>query len=69
VINGLLVSETDDEVTLRTVEAIDRTVSRDEIVEIKKSEKSIMPEELHLTVDRQGLVDIVHYMKTLLKKD
>lgn len=69
VINGLMVSETDDEVTLRTAEAIDRTVSRDEIVEMKKSEKSIMPDELHLTVDRQGLVDIVHYMKTLLKKD
>lgn len=69
VINGLLISQTDEEVILRTAEAIDRKVPADEIVEMKKSEKSIMPEGLHQTVDRQGLVDIVQYMTTLRKKD
>jgi hypothetical protein len=54
---------------LRTAEAIDRTLAAGDIVEMKKSEKSIMPEGLHQTVDRQGLVDIVQYMTTLRKKD
>lgn len=69
VVNGLLISQTDDEVILRSAEAIDRKLAADEIVEMKKSEKSIMPEGLHQTVDRQGLVDIVQYMTTLRKKD
>jgi putative membrane-bound dehydrogenase-like protein len=69
VINGLLISQTDDQVILRTAEAIDRTIAAADIVDMKKSEKSIMPEGLHQTVDRQGLVDIVQYMTTLRKKD
>lgn len=69
VINGLLISQTDEAVILRTAEAIDRKIPAAEIVDMKKSEKSIMPEGLHQTVDQQGLVDIVQYMTTLRKKD
>ncbi len=67
-ISGLKVSETDQQVTIRTAEAIDRTFAQDEITEIKQSEKSIMPDNLHQLVDQQGLVDIVEYMTTLKKK-
>ncbi|HBJ37454.1 MAG TPA: hypothetical protein DDZ51_22405 [Planctomycetaceae bacterium] len=69
VLSGVLISQTDDLVILRTAEAIDRTLAANDIVEMKKSEKSTMPEGLHQTVDRQGLVDIVEYMTTLRKKD
>ena len=68
VINGLKVSETPDEVVIRTAEAIDRTIAQDDIEQMKKSEKSIMPDNLHQMVDQQGLVDIVEYMTTLTKK-
>lgn len=68
VISGVLVSETDDQMILRTAEAIDRQLAKDEIEEVKKSDKSIMPENLHHTTDQQGLIDIVEYLMTLKKK-
>jgi putative heme-binding domain-containing protein len=68
VITGLKVSETPTDVVIRTAEAIDRRIPQGEIEEIKKSEKSIMPENLHHTFDQKGLVDIVEYMTTLTKK-
>jgi putative membrane-bound dehydrogenase-like protein len=67
VVSGLKISETETQVTIRTADAIDRVLSQDEITEIKQSEKSIMPDNLHHTVDQQGLVDIVEYMTTLKK--
>ena len=68
VINGLKMSETPEEVIIRTPEGIDRKIAQDEIEEIKKSDKSIMPENLHHTIDQKGLLDIVEYMTTLKKK-
>ncbi len=68
VINGLLISKSDDEVVIRTIDAIDRTIASDDIDAMKQSEKSIMPENLHHTIDQQGLIDIVQYMTTLTKK-
>lgn len=69
VVSGVLVTETVDAVTLRTAEAIDRMIPRDELTEFKKNEKSIMPEGLHQTIETQGLVDIVQYMRTLKRRD
>ena len=68
VVSGLKISETESQFTVRTVDAIDRSFKREEIVEVKQSEKSLMPENLHHTIDQQGLVDIVEYMMTLKKK-
>lgn len=68
VINGLKVSETPEEVTIRTAEAIDRKIPQEDIEQIKKSDKSIMPDNIHLTMDQQGLVDVIEYMTTLKKK-
>lgn len=67
VVSGVLVSQTEDEVILRTAEAIERRLPVDQIVEIKKSDKSIMPDGLHLLVDVQGLADVVQYMISLKK--
>ncbi len=68
VISGLKVSETPDDIVIRTAEAIDRKILRSEIERVKKSDKSIMPDNLHHTVDQRGLVDIVEYLTTLKKK-
>lgn len=68
VVTGLKISETESEVVIRTAEAINRKLSRDDIEVIKKSEKSIMPENLHHLTGQQGLIDIVEYMATLTKK-
>jgi putative heme-binding domain-containing protein len=68
VINGLKMSETPLEVVIRTAEAIDRKIPRTEIEQIKKSETSIMPDNLHLNFDQKGLIDIIEYMTTLTNK-
>ena len=68
VITGVMVSETADRVVIRTAEAIDRTVSRDEIEELKKGDVSIMPADLHHATGQQGLIDIVEYLMTLRQK-
>ena len=68
VIVGIKVSETESEVVIRTAEAIDRKIPRSDIDRLKKSEKSIMPENLHHSFDQKGLIDLVEYMVTLKKK-
>jgi len=68
VITGVKVTETDQHLVLRTAEAIDRKIPKDAIEDLKKSEKSIMPENLHHTIDQQGLVDMVEYLMSLKKK-
>ncbi len=68
VINGLKISDSEKEIVIRTAEAIDRRLAKENVEQIKKSEKSIMPENLHHTFDQKGLVDIVEYMTSLTKK-
>ncbi|MEM9365859.1 MAG: PVC-type heme-binding CxxCH protein [Planctomycetota bacterium] len=68
VVTGILVTQTDEEVVLRNAEAIDIVIDADELIELKKSPKSIMPENLHHTTDQQGLVDLVEYLMTLTKQ-
>jgi putative heme-binding domain-containing protein len=67
IIAGLLVTRDDQNVTLRTTEAIDKTFAVDEIDEMIKSETSLMPADLQKTLSVQDLVDVVAYMKTLKK--
>lgn len=65
--NGLLISDTDESVTLRNREGIDRKFSRTHIEEFEKQKLSLMPQDLQklLTVDQ--LVDLVEYILTLRK--
>ena len=66
-ITGLLISETDDAVTLRNSEGIDKTIDQEDIEIFKKQKTSLMPQDLQklLTVDQ--LVDLVEYTLTLKK--
>ena len=64
---GLLISETDEAVTLRNSEGIDKKIAQEDIEIFKKQKTSLMPQDLQklLTVDQ--LVDLVEYTLTLKK--
>ena len=66
-VTGLLISETDESVTLRNSEGIDKTIEQEEIEIFKKQKTSLMPQDLQklLTVDQ--LVNLVEYTLTLRK--
>lgn len=68
VVVGLLVSNTEQSVTLRDAKGIEYTFAKTDIDELKKQEKSLMPENLHELISEQGLVDLVEYLNTLKKK-
>ena len=67
VISGLKVSETDQVIVIRTADAVDRRIPKTEVDVVKKSDKSIMPENLHHAFDQKGLIDLVEYMTSLTK--
>ncbi len=67
-VSGLMVSETDDSVSLKDIEGIVRTFSRDEIDEITRQETSLMPADLQKVLTAQDLVDLVEFLQTLKKK-
>ncbi len=68
VVTGLLVSQNGDQVTLRDAKSIERTFVKSELEDFKKSEKSLMPENLQETMTEQGMVDLVEYLMSLKKK-
>ena len=67
VVVGLMVSQTDDKVTLKDALGIERSMPKSEIEQLKKQEKSLMPENLIEALSTKDLVDIVEYMLTLKK--
>jgi putative heme-binding domain-containing protein len=67
VVVGLMVSNTEQSVTLRDAKGIEFTFVKSDIDELKKQEKSLMPENLHELMSEQGLVDLVEYLATLKK--
>ncbi len=68
IVTGLKVSETDDAITIRSAESIDKTISKDEIDELIKSSVSLMPADLQKTMSEQDLIDVVEFVQTLKKK-
>jgi putative membrane-bound dehydrogenase-like protein len=67
VITGLLVSKTEDGVIIKDSKGIERTIKKENLEEILKQEKSLMPENLQETMTEQQLVDVVEYLITLRK--
>jgi putative heme-binding domain-containing protein len=67
IIVGLMVSQTAESVTLKDAKGIERTVERKNIDDLKKQDKSLMPENLQETMNEQGLVDLIEYLVTLKK--
>lgn len=68
-LTGIVVSQTDEELTLRTAEAITRTIPRDEIEEVTRQNISIMPAGLAQNMSAQQLVDLVEYLTTLQNRN
>ena len=68
VVSGILVSQTDDTVVLKTAEAIIRKLDRSEIDTLQKQPVSLMPSDLQKNLTAQNLVDVVEYL-TALKKN
>ncbi|MBI1913884.1 MAG: c-type cytochrome, partial [Planctomycetes bacterium] len=65
VLNGLLVSQTPAEVTLKGADAIVRTFKRSEIESLQKVPVSLMPADLQKLLTAEDLADVVEYMLTL----
>ncbi|MGD9854149.1 MAG: PVC-type heme-binding CxxCH protein, partial [Planctomycetaceae bacterium] len=65
IVTGLLVSETDDEVQIKDVNALVRTVKTGDIELKKKQDVSLMPADLQKVMSAEELVDVVEYMTTL----
>jgi putative heme-binding domain-containing protein len=68
ILTGVLVSQTDAEVEIKTAEAIVHKLPKADIDQMKKSALSLMPADLQKQLKAQDLVDIVEYLTTL-KKD
>ena len=67
-VSGIVISQTDEEVQLRSAEAIVRKLPRHQIVALKKQTISLMPADLQKQLRAQDLVDIVEYLTTLKKQ-
>jgi putative heme-binding domain-containing protein len=68
VLQGIIVSDTAEAVTLKTAEAITRVIPKAEIDETTKLKISLMPQDLQRQLTAQNLIDIVEYLTTLKKK-
>ncbi|MGB0581466.1 MAG: hypothetical protein ACPGVU_17350 [Limisphaerales bacterium] len=64
---GLLVSDTKDQLTIKTVGGIVNRISKSDIDFQRKSQLSIMPSGLQQMMTVQDLVDLVEYLATLKK--
>jgi putative heme-binding domain-containing protein len=63
--SGVKLSETDQAVTLKSAEAIVRTIPRENIEELSKLTISLMPADLQKAMTVGQLVDVVEYLLTL----
>ena len=68
IITGIKINETDDEITLRTADGIDKTLERTTIDEVFQTGVSLMPADLQRLLSVKELADIVAYLKTLTKQ-
>jgi putative heme-binding domain-containing protein len=67
ILTGILVSQTEEAVELKTAESIVHKLAKDDVDQMKKSPLSIMPADIPKLLKAQDLVDIVEYLATLKK--
>ncbi|MFO0941259.1 MAG: PVC-type heme-binding CxxCH protein [Pirellulales bacterium] len=68
VVVGLMISQTDLEVVLRNSEGIDQRLKKVDLEALKKSDKSLMPENLMESMTVDELVNLVAYLQSLKKQ-
>jgi len=66
--SGLLVSKTDDEVSIKNAEGIVKTMKQDDLDDLVKQDTSLMPADIQKVMTEKELVDVVEYLTTLKKK-
>src|SRR5262249_5857508 len=64
-LSGLVVKKNDKEVVLRTLEKVEVRIPRDQIDEMRKSEKSLMPDRILSDLTAQEAADLVAYIRSL----
>jgi len=62
VATGILTSQTDESVTLKTAEALEQTIPRDQIEELRRQDVSLMPADLQKLLTIEELVDVVEFL-------
>ncbi len=67
IVTGLLVSKTDNTVTLKKDDGLTVSLDSAKIEELVKLKVSLMPADLQKTMTTQELVDVVEYLTTLKK--
>ena len=67
-LNGLITSETDESISLKSDDAIVRTFSKHEVDDKVRQTISLMPADLHRLMTVQELADVVAYLMTLTTK-
>jgi putative membrane-bound dehydrogenase-like protein len=63
-LNGLMIAETSESVTVRQAEGREQTVPRNEIEELKASNKSLMPEGIERDVTVDQMTDLLEFLKS-----
>ncbi len=66
--SGLLVSKTDDEVSIKNAEGIVKTLKQDDLDDLVKQNTSLMPADIQKVMTEKELVDVIEYLMTLKKK-
>jgi putative membrane-bound dehydrogenase-like protein len=64
---GIIISETDDELTIKDAKAIATRIKKQDIASRRKLKTSLMPVGLQQTMSTQDLVDLVAYLSSLKK--
>jgi putative heme-binding domain-containing protein len=63
ILDGLIVSESPGTITLRSSNAEDETILRRNVVEIRTSSVSLMPEGLEKDMNPQDLADVIAFLQ------
>ena len=64
-LSGILTGETATSVTLKKQENATETVLRIDIESLKSTGQSLMPVGMEKQIDRQGMADLLEYLKTV----
>ena len=67
ILTGVLVSQSDEEIVIKTAEAVTTTVAQADIDELIKTGASLMPSDLQKFLSEDDLVNLVEYLTTLVK--
>ncbi len=68
-VTGLLVSQTDEKISIKGDDALVREFAKSDVEELVKQKVSLMPADLQKTMTTQELADVVEYMQSLKKKE